>query len=133
MTSAAMELKRYRKRPGNEVIAVQLNLETRGFDYRKWGADQRCKKGDWLVNNNGDIYTVDAESFAQTYREVQPGSYLKFSPVWARKASKAGKIVTKDGATHFQAGDFIVYNDPDGKDGYAVSAAKFEEMYEPLE
>lgn len=59
------------------VAAVQLNLHTDGFAYRKWGADQRCKSGDWLVDNDGDVYSVDAEVFARTYRKRGTGVYLK--------------------------------------------------------
>ncbi len=59
---------RYRKKSDSYVIAVQLDLDTDGFTYRKWGGEQRCKIGDWIVDNRGDIYTVDGEVFARTYR-----------------------------------------------------------------
>jgi acetylornithine deacetylase/succinyl-diaminopimelate desuccinylase-like protein len=36
-----------------------------------------AKAGDWLVDNGGDVYTVDAEVFARTYREVARGAYVK--------------------------------------------------------
>jgi hypothetical protein len=61
------ERKRYRRRPGQPVVAVQLKLDTEGFKYRKWGEEQRCKANDWIVDNDGDVYTVDADSFARTY------------------------------------------------------------------
>jgi len=48
--------RRYRKKASQFVVAVQLALDTPGFEYRKWGADQRCKRNDWLVNNDGDVY-----------------------------------------------------------------------------
>lgn len=57
------------------MVAFQLDLDTDGFTYRKWGAEQRCKRGDWLVDNGGDCYTVGAEAFARTYRRVSPGAY----------------------------------------------------------
>jgi len=41
--------RRYRKKPDQFVVAVQLALDTNGFTYKKWGAEQRCKRGDWLV------------------------------------------------------------------------------------
>ena len=41
--------KRYRKKEGQFVTAVRLDLDFDGLTYRKWGADQRCKPGDWLV------------------------------------------------------------------------------------
>ena len=43
------ERQKYVKGPDQKVHAVQLDLETDGFTYRKWGAEQRCKRGDWLV------------------------------------------------------------------------------------
>ncbi|MFT3717307.1 hypothetical protein [Pseudorhodoferax sp.] len=122
---------RYRRRPGRPVAAVQLRLDTEGFAYRQWGAEQRCKPGDWLVDNAGEVYTVDAESFARSYRAVGVGAYVKTAPVWAERATAAGSVATKEGRTHYAAGDYLVSNAEDGTDAYAVEAAKFEAMYEP--
>jgi hypothetical protein len=127
------ERRRYRRRPEQFVVAVPLRLDTAGFIYRKWGAEQHCKSGDWLVDNNGDIYTVDAGVFAATYREIRRGAYLKSTPVWAEAASEDGSIATKEGRTHYRKGDFVVFNNEDGTDGYAMSAEKFESRYEPDE
>jgi patatin-like phospholipase/acyl hydrolase len=122
--------KRYVKRANQAVVAVQLALEGAGFSYEKWGGRQKCKAGDWLVNNNGDIYTVDAESFARTYQRVGDGKYVKTAPVWAEVAKERGRVETKEGSTEYQRGDYLVFNEEDGGDAYAVSAGKFEEMYE---
>src|SRR5262245_40824016 len=65
------------------VVAVQLDLDTPGFIYKKWGGEQKCKRGDWLIDNAGEIYTVDQETFRKTYRKVQTGLYKKVSPVGA--------------------------------------------------
>lgn len=124
---------KYRNKPSNYITAVRLDLETDGFTYRKWGATQTCKRGDWLVNKQGDTYTVDAESFAATYCEVSPGVYIKSTPVWAVIVDKAGSIKTLEGETRYQPGDYLVYNDEAGIDGYAVSRDKFEAMYEAVE
>ena len=121
----------YRKRPDQAVTAVRLNLDTQGFRYRKWGAEQTCNPGDWLVDNDGDVYTVEAQVFSDTYRWISPGRYVKSGRVWAEVAEQAGRIQTKEGETHYQSGDYLVYNNPDGSDGYAVSADKFKAMYEP--
>lgn len=121
--------KRYRKNADQFVVAVQLKMETDGFTYRKWGGQQRCKKGDWLVDNGGDVYSVDGEVFAATYRQVNPGNYLKITPVWAELATKAGKVETTEGQSEYQAGDYLVFNNEDGTDAYCVSAEKFESMY----
>ena len=69
--------------------------------------------------------------FARTYRAVSPGLYEKVAPVWAEIAEHPGQITTKEGVTHYNAGAYLVYNEPDGKDGYAVDAKAFEKMYEP--
>ena len=125
--------KRYRKRKDQFVVAVQLDLDTDGFTYQKWGAEQRCKQGDWIVNNDGDIYSVDREVFKNTYRKISPGTYVKTTPIWAEKATEAGKVKTKEGESHYKKGDYIVSNNEDGTDAYRISAEKFESMYEPDE
>lgn len=121
---------KYVRRAGFAVVAVQLALETDGFTYRKWGAIQTCKQGDWLVRNGADTYTVDSESFARTYREVGQGTYVKTAPVWAEKMQTPGSVATKEGRTQYAAGDYLVSNEENGNDAYAISAAKFEAMYE---
>lgn len=110
---------------------MQIDLDTEGFSYRKWGDLQQCRAGDWLVNNEGDVYTVARDTFERTYRLLSPGVYVKVTPVWAEAAEQAGQIRTKEGLTHYEAGDYLVFNDPDGEDGYAVSADLFEAIYEP--
>jgi hypothetical protein len=124
MASRSQYLKR------TTVVAVRLALETDGFTYQKWGGAQRCKAGDWIVANRGETYTVDADSFARTYREVSPGVYHKITPVWAEKAVAAGRVPTREGSSGYAAGDYLVSNKPDGQDSYAVTASEFEAMYE---
>ncbi|GGP26833.1 hypothetical protein [Silvimonas amylolytica] len=124
------ERQRYRRRPGIPVVAVQLKLDTEGFTYKKWGEEQRCKPHDWLVNNNGDVYTVEADSFANTYTVQSNGLYIKTGKVWAVQAAEAGRVTTKEGGTNYDSGDWLVSNEADGADAYAVSAKKFEELYE---
>ncbi len=126
-------LKRYRKRPGRPVVAVRLALDTEGLRYRKWGGLQHAKAGDWLVDNDGDVYTVDADSFAATYQAVAPGQYVKVAPVWARLADTAGAVPTKEGLSHYRAGDVIVANRPDGGDAWCMTAGQFEALYEPFD
>lgn len=124
------ELKRYRKRATSKITAVKVDLQTGGFTYEKWGGTQRCKAGDWLVDNEGDTYTIDAEVFARTYEPADtPGRYVKTTLIVARKAEAAGAVQSKEGVTHYQAGDYVVYNEADESDSYAIEAAKFDEMY----
>lgn len=124
------ERRRYRKKAGRPVTAVRVDLETDGFVYRKWGGDQHCKAGDWLVCNEGDTYTVDGEVFARTYRELSPGNFVKTTPIWAEVATEAGAVETIEGQSHYDAGDFLVSNREDGGDAYRIRAGKFESMYE---
>ena len=112
---------------------MQLALDTAGFMYRKWGSVQTCKAGDWIVNNDGDVYTVDRDTFERTYRRTGSGAYVKVAPVWAEVAQEAGCVQTKEGATHYRAGDYLVFNEQQGGDAYAVSASKFNAMYKPAE
>ena len=125
--------RKYVKRPTEFVTAVQIDLDLDGFTYRKWGGTQHCSRGDWLVNNNGDVYTVESDSFARTYRQTGPGTYIKTTPVWAEVATTAGEVTTKEGATHFDAGDYLVYNEPNAGDGYAVPKDEFIRMYEAVD
>jgi len=125
--------RRYRKKADQFVVAVRLDLDTSGFTYRKWGSEQRCKPGDWLVDNQGDIYTVDHAVFSKTYRRTGLGTYVKTTPVWAERATRAGSVATKEGQSHYQSGDYLVYNNEDGSDVYCIAAAKFEAMYELAE
>ena len=114
------------------MAAVKLDLQTAGFTYEKWGATQRCEPGDWLVNNQGEVYTVDADTFDRTYRNVSLGVYEKNAPVWAEQAETPGAIQTQEGSTAYQPGDFLVFNDPDRKDGYAMTREKFHSLYEAV-
>jgi hypothetical protein len=123
------EKRKYIKRSNQSVIAVQLDLDTNGFEYRKWGDVQTCKPGDWILNNNGEVYTVDQKTFAKTYRQESPGIYRKIGTVWAEVAKEDGSIKTKEGVTNYKKGSYLVFNSKSGADGYAVTASKFKEMY----
>ena len=119
----------YRKKASEYVVAVRLDFETDGLVYRKWGGTQRAKAGDWLVDNAGDVYTVDAEVFARTYERVLAGVYIKITPVWAEVATHAGSVKTKEGQSHYQAGDYIVSNNKNGDDAWCIAKEKFQAMY----
>jgi hypothetical protein len=123
--------RRYIGRPDRPVVGVRLALDTDGLVYRKWGGEQRAKPGDWIVDNEGEVYTVDADVFARTYRQTGPGTFVKTTPVWAERAQRAGSVKTKEGATRYEAGDYLVSNNSDGSDEYAMPAAKFERSYAP--
>lgn len=128
--------RQYIKRATTPVVAIRLDLDTAGFTYEKWGSTQTCKRGDWIVRNEHggivDVYSVDDAVFRKTYKQQSPGLFQKVTPVWAEKSKSAGAIQTKEGLTHYKPGDYLVYNNEDGTDGYAMTAASFEAMYEPL-
>ena len=128
---AGANRRRYVRRADRPVAAVRLALDTDGLVYRKWGGDQRAKPGDWIVDNDGDVYSVDAEVFARTYRQTATGAYVKTTPVWAEQATERGAVTTKEGSTQYEPGDYLVSNNQDGSDGYAIKAAKFEDLYTP--
>ena len=123
--------RRYVRRADRPVAAVQLALDTDGLVYRKWGGEQRAKPGDWIVDNNGYVYSIDAEVFARTYRQTATGAYVKTTQVWAERVTRAGSVKTKEGSTHYEPGDYLVSNSSDGSDEYAMTAQKFEELYTP--
>lgn len=123
-------LRKFQRKENTSITAVRLDLDTEGFTYQKWGGTQHCKPGDWLVNDAGETYTIDAQTFAKTYREVSPAVYAKESPIWAEEATASGTILTKEGSTDFLAGDFLVFNDAARQDGYAVKAEIFHTLYE---
>jgi hypothetical protein len=120
---------KYRRKAGQFVVAVRLDLDTAGLSYQKWGGPQRAKRGDWLVDNNGDLYTVDGKVFARTYRRVRRGCYVKKTPVWAEVAGEAGSMKTKEGASKYRKGDYLVYDHRNGRDGYCMSPATFKALY----
>jgi len=127
-----MNRRKYKKIEKQIVTGVQLSLETSGFNYTKWGSEQHCKAGDWLINNDGECYTVDQDSFANTYTEVAPGQFIKTTAVWAIQAEVSGFINTKEGQSAYMAGDYLVSNNEDGTDSYAVAQTKFEKTYTPV-
>jgi hypothetical protein len=128
----ASQLREYRRRDGTPVTAAQLDLDMDGLEYRKWGGIQRASRGDWLVNRQDEAYTVARDVFERTYRMIRPGLYEKVTSVWARPAESSGSIRTQEGETRYEVGDMLVYNDPEGGDGYAMTAQRFAELYEPV-
>ena len=121
--------RRYVRRPDRPVAAVRLALDTTGLVYHNWGGRQHAKRGDWLVDNDGDVYTVDAAVFRRTYRKKAIGAYVKTTPVWALRAKDAGSVKTKEGSTRYKRGDYLVSNTKDGSDAYAMSSKKFKDLY----
>jgi hypothetical protein len=129
MKKTREKLERYRRRPSQFVTAVRLQLDIDELRFRKWGGVQRAKRGDWLVDNDGDVYTVDARTFRRTYKRLSPGVFLKKTPLYARVATSGGSIATQEGSTRYRRGDYVVFNDRSGRDGYAISRTKFRKLY----
>jgi len=138
--SADSALKPYRRRDNTPVTAIPMALVATPdnqpgdalFTYHKWDDTQTAKSGDWLVKNGDEVYTIDRQTFEDTYTATDtPGHYIKTRKVWAKRARESGTIQTKEGSTRYKAGDYLVFNEPNWKDGYAVSAATFSKLYEP--
>src|SRR5258705_10779779 len=102
--------RRHARRLDRPAVAVRLALDTDGLVYRKWSGEQRAQPGDWIVDNDGDVYTVDADVFARTYRQTATGAYVKTTPVWAERATHAGRVRRKEGSTHYETGYYLVWN-----------------------
>ena len=71
--------------------------------------------------------------------EVSVTPRSKIASVWPegqgqrRQAAQGGAIETLEGRTHYQAGDYLVYEQPGQAEGaYAIKQAQFEDMYERL-
>ena len=124
------ELKKYVPKSNATVIAVQIDLDIEGFTYVKWGAEQRCSRGDWLVDNHGDVYTITDDTFTRTYRMERPGLYRKITPVWARVAHAKGTVLSEEGETEYEPGDYVAFHAPGAELGWAVKPAKFRERYD---
>ena len=133
MENSMQMRKLFRKRPKYYVTAVQLNLEFDGFEYHKWGGQQTCKAGDWLVNNNEDIYTIDKDYFRDFYQHVSPGVFNKVGEIWAEVATERGSVKTREGFTEYAAGDYLVFDRQEGGEGYAIRKHIFERMYEEID
>ena len=72
----------------------------------------------WIVNEDAGL-------------PPNPGPYP--GKPWAEVVREAGCVQTKEGATHYRAGDYLVFNEEHGGDAYAVSPDRFEAMYERAE
>jgi len=125
-------MKSYKRKTAGTIVAIQLKFEELHFTFKKWQASQKCKSGDWLVENQGDVYTVDEEEFARTYEKVSKGIYKKTSIIWANQAQSIGHIKTIEGKTHYKNGDFLIANEKNGEYLYAISNKKFHQLYETV-
>ncbi len=85
----------------------------------------------FLIVGVEDVEGIAIQVFAKTYRRVGPGIYVKTTPVWAEVATESGTVITKEGASNYEVGDYLVFNNEDGTDAYCMGAPKFEFMYEP--
>jgi len=127
-------MKKYRKLSEQWVSAMILDLDFDTLRYRKWGGEQQAVKGDWLVSNGKETYTVNSDSFARTYSAgSDANTYKKVATVWAEEAKSDDVIVTKEGASSYKAGDFLVYNEEGRGDGYAIGQHEFNRNYKEVD
>ena len=111
------------------VTAIQLDFDNVTLTYHKWGNDQKAVSGDWIVNNYGDVIAVNREIFARSYRAIGNGQFLQTGHVWVKQTIEPGTLQTKNGKINYQAGDHLVFNDPEGNHGIVVKANVFSEYY----
>jgi hypothetical protein len=67
----AGKLCEYRRKERTHTTADRLDLDTDGFTY------QKNRESRSVVDNHGDVYTVDVNTLAYTYSEISPGVYEK--------------------------------------------------------
>ena len=125
-------LEQYRPREAATVLALRLDLELQCFQYEKWGGKQQARRGDWVVDKDGDVYTVTDSNFSRTYRLVRPGLYRKDAPVWACLAPSDGVVPSEEGSTAYQEGDYVVFHLPEDDLGWAMRAEEFLRTYEAV-
>lgn len=127
-------MKQYERRPDGLIIAIQirLDLEAGGIAYRKWDSEQWGKRGDWLINDDGDTYTVSAENFANDYELSESGLYRNTAKVWAEEATGSGFVEIRGGTAPFVEGNMLVFSDPDRKEGQVFFYNKFNRLYRPV-
>ena len=127
----------YRAAGGLPVNAIQLTFDEseKSISYVKWGGEQTAKFGDWLVHNptGGDTYTVDNESFYNTYMAVADtfGLYQK-KGAWCKRVpfnAAPFTIPTKEGGTQVNPGDWLMANNVDLSDKYAMRHEKWLKLY----
>ncbi|WP_157558894.1 hypothetical protein [Nocardioides sp. Soil774] len=94
------------------------------------GSNLTAEAGDWLVSDGESSWTVAADVFATTYREVGSGSFTKTALVVARQLAVKVTIATMEGPATGNAGDWVVRNP--GGDAWPVPDREFKRRYEPV-
>ena len=110
------KLQPHSPRKGTEVRAIRLDLDLESFTYRQADGVRSGKRGDWLVECQGHVSIVDEATFARSYKQIAPATYVQQSMVWAAPVS----------------GGVLVCRDPEGKEGDVLRADRFHSLYEPL-
>jgi hypothetical protein len=110
------KLQPHRPRKGTDVRAIRLDLDLESFTYRQGDGVRSGKRGDWLVECQGHVSIVDDATFARSYKQIAPATYVQQSMVWAAPVS----------------GGVLVCRDPEGKEGDVLRADRFHSLYEPL-
>jgi hypothetical protein len=96
-----------RYRPTAVVSARQLT------DPLVWrtsrGADLRAEAGDWeLVDDDGDRWTVAADTFTRSYQRSPDGHYRKRELIDAVRLTGRAEISTLEGAATAEIGDWLL-------------------------
>ena len=102
------------------------------FTYRKGGGVRLAFAVHEPISGGCRLtYTINREVFERTYSMVYcvSPSLVRITPSdSARACPNRRHLFVQAGAD--AAGDMIVFNDPEGRDGYAMSAETFSKLYD---
>lgn len=122
-----MQLREYRRRPGVTVNAIGFGDERSVNEYELLIRGGKCPAGTWLVQDAVGIYTVSSERFVEWFEEFEPGRYVLPEKVVAWEAPSPGNL--SDG-TAYSVGDWILKLTADSRDEIAMTAKRFDTLFE---
>lgn len=111
-----------------DVHATQLDRSL------SWNTDHGStlwgQPGDWLVETDGERWTVDGEVFQRTYEHLEADVYRKVTPVLAAKLAHPDSVESREGVVNAERGDLLVCNITG--ECWSVPACRFFQRYAPL-
>lgn len=94
--------------PTSVVRVIQLDAPlTWNADH---GSTMQAQPGDWLVQSEGDTWSVEDGIFRVTYEHLRDDLYRKVTPVLAVELPAAGTVLSREGMVEAEQGDLLVCN-----------------------
>lgn len=115
----------------SRLVVTATRLDERKIWRTATGSNLTAQPGDWLLCDGNDNWTVAADVFRATYRNLGGDQYAKFTIVRARQLSSRTTINTLEGPSLAEPGDWLVGNP--GGDAWPVPRADFGRRYEKVE